>query len=550
MASPHNTIWSMLTAAEDPGLAGRWLAWHPGRLDDAVRARNEHRVEPPGAAALDELRERHRRWGAGQDSLTAIDRLADPATRVVVTGQQPGMLAGPMLTLYKTIGAIRLARRLARAHPEHTFVPVFWVASEDHDFDEIRAVYWPGTGGPLEEYLLPRGDWERGRMVGTLPTAPLLEPLLERILASTNRTDFRPDVETFLRHAYGDDATIEDGFARCLLRLLAGQGLVIVSPLMDWVRRAAAPVLRHEFAAPGDSTRRLLERTEALREAGIATALHRREGAVNAFWIDGNGRRLSLQAEGDEIQRALAGEDGGHIEQPPIPLADLTGMLDEDPRQFSTNAVSRPLVQDAILPTVAQVVGPGEAAYLAQVEVLYGDFGVFAPVRWPRPRATIIEPRVERQIAKYELDVEEVLAHNADELVERLLRRQSDDDELGRVEALRDRQLAELRELLDQEAFSDNALQSAIQKLIQGMEKGYEKLSERILFLRERDQSHVTQAMSTVSASIHPTGQDQERLLNPIVPFAVNHGLDWLAGAVDALTAGPDGRLQVIYPPR
>lgn len=539
-SSAPNDIWSILKRPAPPAESERWLRWHPSELDACVAARAGHLPAPLAPEELEEVRETHRLWGADAASLAALERLGSSSARVVVAGQQPAPLVGPLLIVYKTMAAIDLARRLAAAHPGLDFVPVFWVASEDHDFNEIRRVFWPGHSGQLEEFLIPQTAWKWGQMIGGIPAAPMLQQLKDRINNSTFKTEFAPEVIRLLEEACDGDATLESSFCRTLLRLFAGTGLVILSPLARWVRRRAAAVLEAELAAPGASSREVIARGEALAAAGINPALHRNEDAINAFWIDHETRRYTLRAEGELIQRALPQNDAEvHIDQPPVTVDELRRMLVDNPAQFSTNVVTRPLTQDAILPTVAQVVGPGEAAYLAQVEAVYPRFGVFAPLRWPRPQVTLVEPRVARNLEKYRIDLETAMATEADELTRMIVRRDMEVTELHEVDAALAHQAAEVQALREKFGANNPAVDSAFEKLIQTMTKGYGKITERMLYQRQQDERSLNQGVALIQNCLRPNGQHQERLLNPIVPFAINYGLDWVARLTEHIINDP-----------
>jgi bacillithiol biosynthesis cysteine-adding enzyme BshC len=556
----ESAIWSWL---REPGrMEDGDLRWHPSQLADCIAARGAQLPPPLMAAELAELEAAHVAWGADAVTLANLHRLGKGTARVIVTGQQPGLLAGPLMVIYKTLGAVLLARELQSAHPELQFVPVFWLASEDHDFAEVRHASWTGAGGSLEKTMLLSEEWAWGQMVGLIRTASFYERVREHLTQTLGRSDFSDEVLGALEAAYaGPAATLESGFARLLLRLLRGLGVVIVTPRMGWLRRRAVPLLRREFAAGSETSPHVNARgAELAQRWGTAPPLTRAAGALNAFWLDPQGRRHTLRRGAvGEIMRALPhGGEGDEKESAPLPpwtQSELEDALAADPEQFSTNVVTRPMLQDSALPTVAQVVGPGEAAYLAQVESVYGEFGVFAPVRWPRPQAVLLEARVVRQMEKYSVPLEEALMLDQMELTKRSLRRSlAETDELRVLEELEQRQIAELeavrQRLTDGDSTAqkkpDPAIDGAFTKLQQMMGKGYATLRERLMYQHQQDEGHLQRAMTTISHSLRPTDQPQERVLNPLVPYAWQYGLDWVAALAERLDPSAARRLQLI----
>lgn len=548
-----NEIWPLLKSP-DAAAARRWLRWHPSEIDACVAARDGSPAEPLDEGALRELREAHARWGADPASMGAIELLGSPNARVVIAGQQPGLLAGPLYTIYKALAAIRLARDLAARHPGLKFVPVFWCASEDHDFNEVRRAYWPGAQGQLDEVLVDHPDWSPGKMMGRLSTAPLAEGLIARIAGSTHETEFRAGAIEKLSQVYGGASNWEDAFCELLLWLLKGMGLVVVSPLMGWVRRRGAAILEKELEEPGASSRAVIARGEELKAAGFKPQVFRRPDAVNFFEVDGDGRRRALRAAGGKILSIEpAGDSAAEVEAESSGAASSESLLESlrervrlAPQDFSFNVVTRPLVQDFALPTVAQVVGPGEAAYFAQVEAVYERFGVFAPVRWPRPQATLIPNNVARALEKHGLKLEAALGRGAEELARAALEGGMEDGPVGEARRMRERQLAELA-AMKKSAGADPSVAGAFDKIMQAMSKGYDVIEERILYSRQRDERHLHEAMSRVANTLTPGGQVQERALNPIVPFLVNHGPDWVARLAEKMDFDYSAPPQAIY---
>jgi uncharacterized protein YllA (UPF0747 family) len=323
-------------------------------------------------------------------------------------------------------------------------------------------------------------------------------------------------------------------------------GLVIVSPLMEWVRRRSLPVFEQELDRPGWSSQVVIERGESIRAEGGQSSLHRHPDAINLFWIDDHERRYALRLDQGRVMRTLAGDvESAGNPLPPLELDTLRRMLAEDPTRFSSNVVTRPLVQDSILPTVAQMIGPGEAAYLSQVEGVYEAFGVFAPVRYPRPQVTLLEPRVARRLEKYRLAIDEAQQMDARRLGERVLRRSGDNHALEAIGDLRLRQMEELRGLEENLAVG-GAVAVGFDKLRQALERGYAKIEERLVQEQNRDAQSLHKSMAVIANSLHPAGQWQERALNPLIPFALNYGLDWVGELTERIDIDPMAGMQVI----
>lgn len=549
---PATTIWNAITGA-DPSATRHWLHWHPSELGACVQARGAAMPAPLIPEELDSLNAAHVRWGADNSTISSIQRLGTPRARVVVAGQQPGLLGGPLYTIYKALGAVKLAGELQSRHPGLEFIPVFWVASEDHDYEEVAGAVWPQAAGELTEFRFAHPDWTPGRMVGSLPAAPLIEPLIQAIVEGSHETEFRPDLIQSLRSFGSSDAdepaTWEDLFCRLLLRLVRGTGLVIVSPLMPWVRRRAAAILKQEIAAAGESTRLILERSAEAARRGLPTPLHRGADAVNFFHVDANQRRRPVRlVDRRLVCNQLAPASNEHAD------AEVSGpgqawveRLESHPESFSTNVVTRPLVQDSILPTVAQLVGPGEAAYFAQVEAVYQRFGVFAPVRYPRPQALLVERAVERTLQKLNLSPRQVAANDVDTLVRTLQESAEEDAFAGHLSALRDRQRQEVMDLKSRLG-KGGAADSAVDKLAVALDRGYDAVMERYRDDRRRQEPQLEASVRKLRANLAPRDLPQERVFNPLVPFAVKYGLDWPEGFLRQLRIGHEEGLQLCTP--
>lgn len=334
----------------------RVLSTAAPRLSDLDRA--EPRSGPvwsdPGMQT--ELHADHRRWGAEEASHEAVDRLAAGAS-CVITGQQPGLLLGPLYTAYKILGAIALARELQRRHARPV-VPVFWCGADDSDFDEVRSAWlWRNGVGPYRAELA-RDLWRSGQRVGSVRSARLAEVERAAVAAlgdGSGRDELLERLSTM-----EDLVTLADRAAAWALRSFPGSGLVVVDARSPTLRARGADLFARYVREHGALTELLRAHSRSLREAGWPTPIDDRALGSGLFLLDG------------EIRRKLGAEE----------LTVARG-------ERSPSVLLRPLWQDAMLGPIAAVLGPAELQYHAQIAPLYGalDVGAARPVS--RPHLTL-----------------------------------------------------------------------------------------------------------------------------------------------------------------
>lgn len=350
-------------------LADGWVGAHGG-----AQAAGLHRRELARALAGYLAR-----LGAPERALAEARRIGDPATVVVVTGQQAGFLTGPAYTVYKAATAVRLARQ-KEAELGRPVVPVFWVASEDHDYEEARVAWALESGRRLTPFALPPGP--KLRSVGSLPIPPAAERLVAEFLSLSEAP---PDgwAATTVRTTLARSRTLGEWFARQMLELFGEEGLVVLDPMEPGIRRLAAPALARAAEELDRVLAALADGEAAVRALGLRPQMRMAPDDLHLFRYEG-GRRLALRREGERAT-TRAGEWSAA-------LADLPGAIRSEPERFSPGAALRPLVQDWLLPSLAQVVGPGEAAYLPEVRPAYGAIGLEPPLWAPRLATTVVWP--------------------------------------------------------------------------------------------------------------------------------------------------------------
>jgi len=508
-----------------------FFAHRPGDWASAAEARARNAAEPLDRDAIAEIVSANLEWGVDPRVAERAALLGSPATHAVATGQQPGLLGGPLYTLYKTIAVVRWAERVEREQGLPT-APVFWVASEDDDFDEVRSFRWQDAGGEWRKYDYSAASHKPGMPLYDVAIEPHLAADLREIFGRVRQTEFTADLAQRLCAIAAEAANVESFFVRAMAWLLGDRAPIFVSPRMKWVRRRAAAIIQREIAQPGESSRRVIEAGERLAALGFSPSLHRRPEHVNCFLFE-NGLRHKILAGDGRFQ--IIGPTG---ERRTVEAESLRADARSDPARFGLNVVTRPVVQDIALPTLACVAGPGEVGYLAQMRGVYELFGVPMPMMLPRPQVSLIEPRVERALAKMGVAVESLAGtmddspERFDDLVARAARHEAVEE---RLEAARRRLAETLDFVASHVTLSDPAVARSFEKLENTAKTGFEKLAERQRHAALAHDDETARAIATARDSFWPSGLPQERALTIFCPFLNLFGTGLIARLAEAV---------------
>ncbi len=342
----------------------------------------------PLSGIRDILVRENTRLGASEPAL-AFARGIGPETVFVVCGQQAGLFGGPLYTLYKALHAIRLAERLT-GETGRNVVPVFWVASDDHDFGEVRSVgVRTGDGAPFQAEYTPSG---------MIPGTPVGEILLDEGITVTiqsladrlPRGDRADSYTGILNRTWTPGTRWSEAFSAQMSAMLSPKGLLMLDPRWNGVKALFRDILRAELEHPLDSTIAVNEAGERFGNAHRRRkALRKPENSTNLF-LETGGVRQAVIVDNDRFRA------GGTV----YGRDELLSLLEEAPERFSPGAALRPVCQDALLPVAALIAGPGERVYLEQVRALYPLFGVSGSIPWPRASFTLIDHRALRAAEK------------------------------------------------------------------------------------------------------------------------------------------------------
>lgn len=383
---------------EDFAKVSRYYAYPPnfGGLKKSAAA---VALDPESRRAVVEvLRAQNQAFGSAPAVSANLDRLANGAL-AVVTGQQVGLFGGPAYSFYKAITGARYAAELTKQGTDS--VPVFWLATEDHDLDEIDHTSWVTSKG-LHEFKLAPEHASEGHRVGEIVLGPKIQALVSEA-ASTLEGPNSDAVAHALRESYTAHDTYGSAFGKLMARLLADLGIILLDPLDSQLHRVAAKIYHRALDDSGTLRDALIERSKELERGGFhAQVKVARESTLLFFNIDG--RREPLRERNGKF---FAGKSSFTRE-------DLHAAIDRDPEAFTPNVLLRPAVQDVLLPTAAYIGGPAEIAYMAQTEVVYKQLLGRMPAMLARDSFTLIEPPVARLLAKYGLTFEDLFAGRQD----------------------------------------------------------------------------------------------------------------------------------------
>ena len=337
------------------------------------------------------LREQNVALGAGPETEKNLQRLENGAV-AIVSGQQVGLFGGPAYAFYKALTAIESARELSLSGVEA--VPIFWMATEDHDVDEVRHATW-FHDGKLTNLALPVPQ-EEGRPVGKVLLGGEIDALLREIHGSLSGPGGE-EIFELLRSCCTPQDTYGSSFGKLFARLFSAHGLILLDPLHPRLHAIAAPILRSALEQRDELNEALLRRDKDLEKAGYAPQVKVTSRSTLLFALHDGKREVISAANG----RFSFGRNSAARE-------DLIRKVMEHPEAFSPNALLRPVMQDFLLPTAAYYGGPAEIAYFAQSEVLYQKLLGRMPVLMPRADYTLVDPKAVRILEKYKLKVEDV----------------------------------------------------------------------------------------------------------------------------------------------
>lgn len=455
-------------------------------------------------------------------SSRSLELLAQAGTVAVVTGQQVGLFSGPALTLFKALTAVKVAQALTE--DGIPAVPVFWLATEDHDFAEVNHAWVFGT-----EHRPAKLEMRRPPGAQPVGGVTLAAPPVRELRASLRGLPFGDEVTDLVEGSYRAGSTMGKAFGELLRQICRRFDLLQIDPMLPAFRELAAPALQAAVAAAPGLTAAILDRNRELVAAGYHAQVHVEDQTSLVFLLE-NGKRHALRRHGDEY--VLNGRRFSAQE-----LMDRAVSL-------SPNALLRPVVQDSMLPTASYIGGPAETAYLAQSQVIYRALLGRMPVPMPRSSITLLDERSHKLMERYSLTLADFF-HGEESLRERISSRlvpPALNQAYGETAITVDGALDRLRHAMD--GF-DATLAASLDRSGRKIRYQLAKLERKIGREALRRDARAARDAASLYGLIYPERHLQERLYS-ILPFMAQHGLDLVDRLYGAIQLDcPDHRLIV-----
>jgi len=455
---------------------------------------------------------------------------------VLITGQQPGLLGGPLYSVHKAMTTLLAAQRVT----ERTGTPcqpIFWVGADDHDFEEAREVHILSR----DQEVLPLRYAPAAEVAGLpmyrVPLEASLHALIDAAAEAAPASEHTPGVRAFLHESLDAASSYADWFARIMARLFQDTPLLFFTPELPEARKLARAVLQQEIARPLESTRLLNEAGARLEALGYPPQVVKGDSECN-FFLEVDGRRCKvLHRDGQfhlpEVQQR-------HTED------ELLHALETTPERFSGNVVLRCVIQQALFPTAAYVAGPGELAYWSQLKPVFAHFNLEMPVVYPRMQCTLTTPKLEKLLTRYELRLDDLSAP-PEVLRDRALRRMGDPGLRSMLDGHRRAILDAVDALRGDPAWRASqfsAARDAAARLQEQVESGLARVERAALHADEARTAAVEAQLGRLLNALAPQRKAQERVYSPF-SFVFEYGWDFVPRLINRLDLDSQGMQQV-----
>jgi bacillithiol biosynthesis cysteine-adding enzyme BshC len=492
----------------------------PQRVPEVLSAYEVNR-----SSVCDALEAMNRRWQAPEETLNNIELLRDEDCIAVVSGQQAGLFSGPLYTIYKALAAVKLAGCLRQRNTKA--VPVFWIASEDHDFPEVATAELISRDCQLKRVNVSESLHQEGQPVGHVVLDNSIVEVVDQLFELLPASEFASDMKTLVLRSWEPGRGFVESFARMMTSLLGGYGLIFLDPLDPNLKKLAAPLYSTAARQASEIATAIEQRSKELVEAGYHAQVTATANSFPLFLHDEHGARRAVSRTEDGKYKAKELEEEYTAEE-------LAQLALERPERFSPNVTLRAVVQDYLLPTIAYCGGSAEIAYFAQTAEVYRVLGRPATPILPRSSLTMMERHAGRVLEKYNLSLEDFF-EGIDPVIKKVV-----EEHLGAVTAkLFAKSEDHINEELDR---LRRELESVDPTLAGALDTGRKKINYQLEGLRtrfvraqmSRDEA-LHRQLQRAFEQLYPNKELQERHIN-ITSLLARHGtyvIEWIYNAIN-----------------
>lgn len=464
------------------------------------------------------LERQNKSWHASPQTFANLDRLRRGAA-AIVTGQQVGLFGGPAFGFYKALTSVKLAQEATAAGIDA--VPVFWLATSDHDLAEVNHVSFPGPDAALHRLSIS-SHGVTGAPVSDVRLSEEILPLVEEAVTLLGESE----ATQYLRESYRPGETLGSAFARLYAKLFGKWGVILLDAADPELHRVAAPIYRTAIERAEELDAALLSRGQALEQAGYHQQVKVTPASVLLFAMQEGARTAIRRREGEFV----IGSDSSTEK---LSAAELLDHISSAPENFSPNVLLRPVVQDYLLPTLAYSGGAAEVAYFAQLGAVYETIvGRVTPIV-PRFSATLVEPKVQRKLEHYGATVQDTF-QGLDSLQKKLASHTLPEGLLSAFERANKAVEESFSTLQEALAKLDPTLVEASQTGASKMRYQLDRLRERAMAAELRRSEVVSRHAEVLSRLLYPEDALQERGIGGLY-FVARHGIELLQSIHDAI---------------
>lgn len=480
-------------------------------------------IDPADTAWLDCVR------AHGDVAERRLAELREKGGFVVTTGQQPGLMTGPLYTLYKALTAVRLASELEQELGVPV-APLFWVASEDHDWDEAHHTWVVGVDNELHRVEVPDVEGAGSEALWHVGLGKAGREAVDALRELLPPTEFVDELFGTLEAAYDDESTLPSGFERTMAELLAPFGVLFVSAHDPHLKKLSRPILRSAIQEGAAQEAALAARASELEAAGYPVQVPILEGGLDLFLDGPSGRERIYRDEDPDA-------DGFHLRHSNTSYtrAELLSILEEEPGRLSPNVLLRPVVEGVVFPTLAYVAGPGELTYWAELQPLFEALEVAMPVVHPRLGATIVEGKIRKVLDKFEV-TRARLEMPAHELAQEMARDGLPEEAIAALGKIRGAIGQGSGELTRAVRELDPTLKGPIGHARGAAFEAFADAEKKILQAVKREQEIALQQIEKARLHLYPNGVPQERAMN-VTYYLARFGASFVQSVYDEMDA-------------